>query len=314
MGLHENPQSAEFLTVSSDTAANYICVRIFGGLGNQMFQYAAGFAQAQRLKRELVLHVAPKGAADHAAFGLDCFPISPRIWDETKSASVLGRLFGDRLSGDKKRRKTGEHWPGPRFEHSGLEYKSAINEIVPGTHLLGYFQSENYFAEVSDEVRRLFSLAAYEPKITGSVKSIFETATPTLSVHIRRGDYAKDKKVKDVHGLLDERYYEQALALMRQIHGDIHVLVFSDNLEAADTLTMNWPNRTLVDQNDRLLDLCAMSLCNHHIIANSSFSWWGAWLNPAPSKTVIAPRQWFTPEALKTHYMHDLCPRGWILI
>ncbi|SNY90487.1 Glycosyl transferase family 11 [Cohaesibacter sp. ES.047] len=300
--------------VKQETVADYLCIRIFGGLGNQMFQYAAAFAQAQRTGSKLLVHAVGSDRLEHANFGLSAFPISADVWEqeETETASLLGKLTGKARQQDRKK-KHGGNWPGPRFQHESLTVTDEIHAIKKGTYLAGYFQSEDYFACESDAIRREFSLASLDEALDPGSKARAEQ-TGSVSVHIRRGDYLYDPKVLKIHGIMEDDYYERARLLMQKAVPDCHFCIFSDDQDAADQLTRDWPNRTLMPEADRMHDLALMTKCSHHIIANSSFSWWGAWLNPNADKLVIAPRRWYTRDHMLTTYIDDICPRGWILV
>ena len=133
-----------------------------------------------------------------------------------------------------------------------------------------------------------------------------------MSLHIRRGDYVSNAKIAGVHGTIALDYYARAAALIAErAGGDPVFFVFSDDPAwAAANLTLGWPTR-IVDHNGARAseDLRLMAACRHHIIANSSFSWWGAWLSPAADKTVVAPQPWFRDPALDDS---TIVPQGWI--
>ena len=283
-------------------AEHYLCARIFGGLGNQMFQYASAFAQAQRINTRLLLHVVGSERLEHASFGLSSFPLTAEIWDQNsgKQPSLI-----DKLARRKNRiKKHASNWPGPKCQHDGLTVSEALRQVGPATYLAGYFQSEDYFADQSDAVRQQFSLAHLDAFLEDDSKTQAQ-ASGAVSVHIRRGDYLYDPKVLDIHGILEDDYYETARELMQKLVPDCHFCIFSDDRQAADDL---------MPQADRFNDLALMSKCSHHIIANSSFSWWGAWLNANMDKQVIAPRRWYSRDHMQTTYIDDICPKGWILI
>ncbi len=292
----------------------YLCVRIFGGLGNQMFQYATAYAQAQRLNLDLALHVIGTKRLEHAHFGLDIFPLDAVLWEpedgeQTPQASgLLGRL-------SKKGRKSrlGGNWPGPGFSHEGLTVSPDLRSVEAGTYLLGYFQSEDYFGDQANTIRKQFSLDHLLTECEETSLALVDRQN-SVSVHIRRGDYLHDPKVLKIHGIMEDDYYEAGRHLMERIAPEAHFCIFSDDQEAADELTRDWPNKTLMPPASREQDLLLMSRCNHHIVANSSFSWWGAWLNNQSDKQVIAPRRWFTRDHMQETYIDDICPKGWILI
>jgi hypothetical protein len=134
-----------------------------------------------------------------------------------------------------------------------------------------------------------------------------------ISLHVRRGDYANNPKTKATHGLCSLDYYQASVRQMAQKVARPHFFIFSDDMEwVQGNLKIDFPcvfvehNRGAESYNDMRL----MSLCKHHIIANSSFSWWGAWLNPNMEKIVIAPRKWFASQTA----VPDLFPAGWIIL
>ena len=297
--------------VTQDNVDQFLCVRIFGGLGNQMFQYAAALAQAKRLNAHLLLDIVGSQRLDHAAFGLAQFPIKADLWDQNSLAAptLLGKLTGR----DRKKQKHGGNWPGERFRHDGLDVNADIFKLKTGSYLNGYFQSEDYFAAFEDDIRAAFNLSAFKQALDPQ-STEWAKAPKAVSVHIRRGDYVHDLKALKIHGILEDDYYNRAATLMSKLVPDCKFLIFSDDREAADALTQSWPNRIVMPKADRFCDLSLMSQCSHHIVANSSFSWWGAWLDRTKDKHVIAPRRWYTREHMQTTYIDDICPKGWILI
>jgi hypothetical protein len=188
----------------------------------------------------------------------------------------------------------------------------------PKLRLYGYFQSELYFAPIADTIRRLFQPREPLGPAAEEIARQIAGATLPVSVHVRRGDYLK-ASVGSVHGILEAGYYARALRLMAGALGaDMTLFVFSDDPAAAEAVIATVPgHRTVIVRGDPdrpWEDMALMARCRHHIVANSSFSWWGAWLNPSADKVVIGPRLWFAPEALRRYNLCDLCPPGWILI
>ena len=302
------------MKVTQETVGDYLCVRLFGGLGNQMFQYAAALAQAKRTGSNLLMHAVGSDRLEHASFGLAAFPISADVWeqDDVDTSSLLARLTG-KARQEKRKTKHGDHWPGPRYQYDSLTASDDIRAVKKGSYIAGYFQSEDYFLDHAEAIRAEFSLTYLEDALDPDSKALVENSG-SVSVHIRRGDYLYDPKVLKIHGIMEDDYYHRARSLIERAVPDCHFCIFSDDREAADKLTRDWPNRTLMPQADRMHDLALMSKCSHHVIANSSFSWWGAWLNPDPHKLVIGPRRWYTREHMLTTYIDDICPRGWILV
>lgn len=176
----------------------------------------------------------------------------------------------------------------PHFSYKQISYQ-------PNMNLHGYFQSEKYFDDCPDLINHLLSPKHPISYIANSV-----------SLHVRRTDYLKLGKCFEI---LDLNYYNQAL---KEINAK-KILVFSDDI---NWCKMNFSGDKFIfmENNSPTTDLALQSRCEHNIIANSSFSWWGAWLNKNPNKIVIAPKKWFGPELLLTHNTSDLIPAKWIKI
>lgn len=298
--------------IGGTQSAAPVCMRIWGGLGNQMFQYAAGHALARRLGTGLLVDPLEMDF-DHAELGLNLFGIEPEIW-RPDTSSLRARLIG--LAGEKGRtrgKKRHRLWPGPVWFQKELCHADDFRSLAAGTYVAGYFQSEQFFAECRDEIRALFALDRVAPTIDPQRLATAQR-TNSISLHVRRGDYAANAKTAATHGLIGADHYRRAAALMQELVPDAHWLVFSDDIAAAAELTADWPNRTLVDGQSREQDLFLMSRCAHHVTANSSFSWWGAWLGRNPGRHVIAPRNWFARDELRRVYVDELFPTGWILL
>lgn len=189
------------------------------------------------------------------------------------------------------------HSENRKFEKIFHEPKFSYSEIpyTPNLLLNGYFQSEKYFVNHKDLIINLFDLP-YD--------MIKKPVNNLTSVHIRRGDYLKPN---DYHNVLDMDYYNKSFKLM----GDSNFIFFSDDID--------WVKQNFVGENfyysqynDEVLDLTLMSICDHNIIANSSFSWWGAYLNKNTNKRVISPSKWFGLNGPKD--IQDVIPENWIKI
>jgi len=188
------------------------------------------------------------------------------------------------------------------------------NQILnsPNNILLdGYWQSEKYFADITDILRREFVVRYQQDtqsqKVANQIKS-----TESISLHVRRTDYVQNTLTNQIHGTCDQDYYDRAVRYIGKRVINPHFFIFSDEPEwARSNLKLRFP-MTIVDCNDasrNYEDLRLMSMCRHNIIANSSFSWWAAWLNPNSNKIVIAPQKWFNDHTRNTK---DLIPDQWI--
>ena len=175
--------------------------------------------------------------------------------------------------------------------------------LQPPVYLEGYWQSDKYFQDVSTQLRREISLKA------NGIAPIEDANA--VSLHVRRGDYISNPVTNQFHGASSVTYYQAAIDYITQHISQPHFYIFSDDMEWVKQ-HLPLPQSVTYVSNGQLHDyeeLVLMSHCQHHIIANSSFSWWGAWLNPSDQKIVIAPKQWFNNSAFDTT---DLIPAAWI--
>lgn len=185
-----------------------------------------------------------------------------------------------------------------------LNFKYQEIDYVGPTELEGYFQSYKYFAHNDTYIRQIFERRGVIPdkKI---VTAMFNEET-TVAIHVRRGDYAK---YPDHHPMLDMHYYNTAMEEIKRSCNP-SFFVFSDDIQWCKE---NFTDVTFIENNTDIVDFHSMTLCDHHIIANSSFSWWTAWLSDSPNKIVIAPHpenKWFG-KALRYYDMSDLIPNTW---
>ncbi|CDN51206.1 alpha-1,2-fucosyltransferase [Neorhizobium galegae] len=284
-----------------------IITRILGGLGNQMFQYAAGRALAIANEAELKLDLIEMSAYKLRPFALDQFNIQAAIAqpDEVPSKSKRG-LLRKFTSAFKSDRSSCE-----RIVENGLAFDSKVPALRGSLHLSGYWQSEQYFASSADAIRSDFSLKSPLSPARQDVLALIDAATAPVSIHVRRGDYVTSRSANAVHGTCEPPWYHEAMRRMLDRAGEASFFVFSDEPQwARSNLQSSRPMVFIEPQNDGRdgEDMHLMAACHTHIIANSSFSWWGAWLNPRPDKYVIAPKQWF--RALDKDD-RDIVPANW---
>ena len=195
----------------------------------------------------------------------------------------------------------------PRLSESSFGLDENIYYNCPdNVDLLGYFQCEKYFENIEDEIRKDFVFKKDVYKVS---KEIFEQLfgdQEVISLHVRRGDYV----VNPNHPVQSIEYYQQALSHFDE---NIPVIIFSDDPKWCDEQELFQPDRFFISEGgDSRVDLCLMSLCSYHIIANSSYSWWGSYL--AKSKKTIAPSDWFGDELKKTKNTDQLYRKDWIII
>lgn len=286
-----------------------VIVRLIGGLGNQMFQYAAGRALAELNQTTLKLDIAGFDTYKLHKYGLDNFMITASVASDDEIKKLVGRT----------RRGAGvcrlTNLIRPYYRRSVVQerhfhFDPDILKAGPNVYLSGYWQSEKYFKAVADILRREF-VVKHPPdqnnqEIAQEVKS-----TNSVSLHVRRGDYVSDSGTHQVHGSCSLEYYRQALDILAKRVSRPQFFVFSDDIEwVKEHLDIGFP-ATFVSHNGpkrNYEDLRLMSLCRHHIIANSSFSWWGAWLSSWEGKQVIAPRRWLNSQE---HNTADVLPDTW---
>lgn len=290
-----------------------IIVRIMGGLGNQMFQYALGRNLSLKTGAELKLDTFTFSEHKlYRTYSLNHFNITEKFAskDEVtcfkKYNNKDGRIWFlyNRLIADPKR----------YVKERQFNFDPRVMELKPPFYLDGYWQTEKYFAENSDIIRREFSVKA---TLEGRSSEIFEMMkkTESVSVHIRRADFVTNKNIRHDQGdICDTEYYRMAGAIIAEKVRRPTFFVFSDDPEWAE-INIKFPHPTIyVTQNGvgkDYEDMRLMSSTNHNIIANSSFSWWGAWLNKNPRKIVIAPKKWFNIIKFDTR---DITPPSWIRI
>jgi hypothetical protein len=279
-----------------------ITTRIRGGLGNQLFQYCAGRALALRHSADLGLDLRDFDHPKAFKVGLGHFNIRTVEAGRLPPSKEDGlRVFGKLL-------KRGYTKP---YREASLGYDSAFSELANNTHLKGYWQTERYFKAFEDQIRSDLQIVTPPSDQNAEALQTIQS-TPSVSLHIRRGDYVSNEKFNAAHGTCDLPYYARAAAsVAKQMGVDPIIYAFSDDPAwVAENLKLPFETH-YIDFNDgdhNYEDLRLMAACQHHIIANSSFSWWGAWLNPSAEKIVIAPTRWFAdPEK----HNPDILPTEW---
>jgi hypothetical protein len=283
-----------------------IAVQLLGGMGNQMFQAAAGLALARRHRARLMMDLSRFRLKGLRAYALQDFRLDaelraePALWlERLKRRLRLARV------------QRPPWWHGPIYAEPGYAHDPAFQELPAPILIAGYFQSPHYFAPIADEIATLF---APEQLATREALQQAEALAgeKSVAVHIRLGDYASNQQARAVHGVLPPSYYEAAIARVRTEIAGARFFFVSDDVDAARAFAARQPDAEALAGQHAGDDLFLMSRARHHIIANSSFSWWSAWLDRRPGGLRIAPRNWFTPEAQKSRPTHDLIPTTWI--
>jgi hypothetical protein len=292
-----------------------IITEINGGLGNQMFQYACGRALAHKNKECLYIDTQSlanaKTTAEFTArpYGLGIF----NIQTEEAPRSIRSRFFPKAIP-----LKVLYKWilNYKIYTEPAFYFNKEIFEVKGNIFLRGYWQTEKYFEAAEDIIRKDF---AFEKKKNEETLALADSIqhTNAVSLHVRRGDYVSSLSANSFHGLAGLEYYRKAIALIKEKTADPFFYIFSDDAAWAEEHLAKGNSDTLVVKHntgeDSWQDMYLMSICNHHIIANSSFSWWGAWLNNKENKIVIAPKIWFADEKMNKQ-TGDLKPADWLEI
>ena len=275
-----------------------------GGLGNQLFQFAAGRRLASRHGSELVLDL---GWFRYEAgrFG------TPRRY-ELKGLGVEARtkVLHPRtvaaLDLERRRRVSRRRLTLIRQREGDYGVDERVLSADDDVLLIGYWQSETYFADTADAIRAELQISrapsVVDAQLAGRPKG------NAVAVHVRRGDYVSNPTTREFHGVLDRDYYRRALEFVSKRVDDPVFVAFSDEpewvrRELASELPLN-----VVSTGDALEDLRSMSRCLHHVTANSSFGWWGAWLGERDGSVICAPQRWFADEQADTG---SIVPERW---
>jgi hypothetical protein len=290
-----------------------IIVELSGGAGNQFFQYAAAIALALKHNAEVkvvnkYLFIPNKTLGNTYAYGLSSLA-EPAVvasddeiivFRDTK-ANVILNLFGLVRN--------------VVFKEKQFHYNNRFWNAGSNVYLKGTFQSEKYFIPYQASIHEKLRLPDLEyQKIVPELWAIISSSGETISMHVRRGDYVTNRIANDVLGVLPISYYKEGYEYILQTTDVKNTLIFSNDIDWAKQNFNFVENAIFVDtrntRND-LIDFYLMQHCTHNIIANSSFSWWAAYLNKNPNKIVIAPKKWFNKAPYDTK---DLIPETWIRI
>lgn len=294
-----------------------ICTRLEGGLGNQLFQYAAGRALAYRHGTDLLLDT-ERLAFDNPkvtkrSLEMHRFKHAARVLSPGECNIPTWLRYVPTLS----------HLVTPwrLFVEKSDTFNSRFQKLPDQTYLHGYWQSHRYFEDISDTIYR--ELAPIQPLSQSSLEvatQIEATNRQSVAVHVRRGDYASLSSAASFHGTLPTSYYGRALEYMYERMENPKLFVFSDDTNwCRSNLPLKQSKVVFVDHNigdNAWQDLALMSLCRQHIVANSSFSWWGAWLADQrwqdKQRLVIAPLRWFARRNIQS--IADRFPQHWVLL
>jgi len=290
-----------------------VIVKLSGGLANQMFPYAAGRRLAKSLETELKFDVSgftvyeEQQSLDFRRYSLGVFNVKEDFAtiDECEALTSREPSLLEKMFCRKPRR------PSTYIKERHYHFDQEILQLKGDIYLQGNWNSEKYFADIKDIIRQDFTFK--HPPTGRNLELLNEiSSVESVSIHVRRGDYVSNSKANQVHGTCNLSFYQAGVALIAGCVAKPHFFIFSDDLQwVREHLSLSLPC-TFVDHNGPLdghEDLRLMSQCKHNIIANSGFSWWGAWLNSNPGKIVVAPKAWFQ---VKKYDTNDLIPPSWV--
>jgi len=296
-----------------------IITRLIGGLGNQLFQYAVGRAVATRTNTPLLFDASGFANYELRRYELDGFNVCAQLASDAQLACV-GVTAGETpslLESIKRRflRHSAPKLPlqEPILREASFTYDARIEQVQASIYLDGYWQSERYFSAIRAQLLQELTLKSnWGPGNEDMFGQVQAAGAGAVSLHVRRGDYVTNAHTASYHGVCSLDYYRAAVAYIAERVAAPHFFIFSDDHDwVRENLQTGFPT-TFVAVNSAdngIYDMMLMKSCNHHIIANSSFSWWGAWLNPSTEKLVVAPQQWFKEADKDTS---DLIPSGWV--
>jgi len=292
-----------------------IISKLIGGLGNQMFQYAAGRALSIRTDQALLLDLEGyKKYKLHHGFQIErVFKVDICRARNEDIRNVLGWRAG------KITRKLFNRLKIPMLNGSRLAiephfncWQELLSKRVESRYLMGYWQSEKYFKEYEEQIRSDFTFAnpleGFNFEIANKLKNC-----ESVSLHVRRGDYVTHKQTTKILNSCSIEYYNDAISHITKIIPSATFFIFSDEPQwVYKNLKIPFNNEIICNNygESSYIDMQLMSLCKHHIISNSTFAWWGAWLNTSRNKVVVAPRKWF----LDGRDDSDLLPLQWMQI
>lgn len=293
-----------------------ILVKLRGGLSNQMFQYAAARRLAAVHGTEVRIDLSwyariPAGATPRR-YELDRLSVAGKpasAWEIVGTEGVRRTPLPRRPLAVARKLRPRYRFVAERHFH----FDPAILDLPDDVCLFGYWASERYFADVAPLIHEEFAFSA--PPSARNVATLASMAdSQSVAVHVRRGDYATNPDVTAIHGLCGLGYYARAAKIIRDRIPAPVFFVFSDDLDwTAQRLRLG--GETIYVEHNRgdasPEDLRLMSAASHNIIANSGFSWWGAWLNDNPDKIVCAPARWMADPAYDTS---DVLPPSWIRV
>jgi hypothetical protein len=290
-----------------------IVVKLQGGLGNQMFQYA--FARSLSFKKNTPFYLDTSFFENQQettnftprSFELNVFNINISIASKDQIDHFSSNTIANRI----KKNLGLRHYKV--YHETSFCYNPNVMKVKPPTYYDGYWQCEKYFLEYRPQILKEFVPAnKLDQRNQQTLQEIRNTNS--VSIHVRRGDFIKSVENLNFHGVCSIEYYQNAIELLMQKQQNVQFFLFTEDPDWLVNTLPTANNITTIKGNtgkNSWKDLYLMKECRHNIIANSSFSWWGAWLNINPNKTVIAPQRWFATTDPFWNF-RDIIPSDWL--
>jgi hypothetical protein len=292
-----------------------IITRLFGGMGNQMFQYALGRVLALKNNTELKLDI--RQLTDHGNrplhpkhvnrnYDLDLFKIHATIAQQSDIPWKY-RVWGSTFFKDATYVITRKLFANP-YKEKYFHFNPSVLDAPNGSYIEGFWQSYKYFEEYENVIKKDFQVAVDIPELIQKLGEQIQQQT-SLCVHVRRGDFVNNS----YHSVLQDDYYDQALQKITEKVAIENIYVFSDDIDWCKD-NIKFPVETMFVGNEYsgergIGHFWLMQQCKHFIIPNSTFSWWTAWLADYSNKVVVMPKKWLSNDSIN---YQDIIPPGWI--
>ena len=280
-----------------------VVVKLKGGLGNQLFQYAFARAMAIHYSTNSYLDISDYLYDNHRvkrSFDLNLFDIKSEVIRSIADLKVnfLQSLFRQEAKLNFFKEKT-------------ILYDNQVYDLKLPIHFDGYWQSFKYFDFMKADLQKELVLVSKNTKLQDSYFFRLKLF-PSVAVHIRRGDYVTDEFTNQIHGVCSLEYYLNSIEYFKTKIPNVQFLIFSDDILYVKSIFGNVSNYIYVDGLDNHVEeFDLMKQCDHFIISNSTFSWWAAWICSNEDKEVIAPTRWYKDDDLQSK-TKDLIPTNWL--
>ena len=272
-----------------------IVINLIGGVGNQLFQYACAYAVSKASGIDLFVDLSSYDEYKVRNFELDKFNIQLKVANPDEFQDLNKKhFFRKTLYKDKKK-----------------TFNPEILKIRHSAYLKGFWQSEKYFAHIRSEILELFSFKSFDFLANKDILNKIKN-TNSVCINLRLGDYVNNDTFRKIYFLCDKSYYSDAISSISKMIDNPTFFVFSDDIIASKEYLPQGYEYNFADTANWQEDMYFMSQAKHNIVANSSFSWWSAWLNRNPNKIVLAPSSWYRKGAKIND--KDVIPQDWIKI